>query len=290
MASASASFTINGGATPQTTTPGATVTLALVSTTGVGVVEWFISGGSDKNKTKPAIVLGGSPLGATATFIMNTPVTAGLSWIVLCRINAGVASDGKTAVAAYTSTGLVSVPNSQSIMPFAFGETLERDPLYGMATDLNIAIQTASGGGGSPTGSAGGDLGGTYPNPTVPPTYSGTAQTTSATTTVLQTIALSADTVYRIYANVVARDTGGNFAEWDTSTRWGRASGGAGQIGGDNGPSPSNAGPITSLAAIWVTVTPSGNNVVLSVVTTSSSHTRFDWDIYVASHSLPAAV
>lgn len=140
---ASSAFLINGGSSPQTTTAGATVTLALSSVTGVGTVQWSIVGGSDSTQTVPTITPAGSPSGATATFTMTTPSgNVGVSWVVKCQINGGVDSAGQ-AVAAYTSTGIVGVLHSSGIIPFAYGEALERNTTYGIADDMNSALAGA---------------------------------------------------------------------------------------------------------------------------------------------------
>jgi hypothetical protein len=136
---ASAAFTTNGGASPQTTTSGATVNLALTSVTGSGPIVWSIIGHSDSTKTTPTIVAAGSPLGATASFTMSTPTgTRGVSWIVQCRIQGGVDSTG-AAVAAYTATAIVGVLNAAGILPFCTGETLERGT-SGIADDVNAVF------------------------------------------------------------------------------------------------------------------------------------------------------
>lgn len=137
---ASAAFTINGSASPQSCAAGSTVTLALTSTTGAGTIVWSIIGSSDSTKTAPTITPAGSPSGATATFTMNTPVGAtGLTWLVQCVINGGVDSAGQ-AVAAYTATGLVGVVNSPGFLPFTYGELLQRNSTTGIADDLNAQL------------------------------------------------------------------------------------------------------------------------------------------------------
>jgi hypothetical protein len=165
---ASAAFTVNGGSSPQTCAAGSLVTLALTSTTGVGTVTWSIIGSSDSSKVAPTITPTGSPNGATATFTMNTPVgSVGLTWLVRCVINGGVDSAGQ-AVAAYTATAVVGVVNSTGILPFAFGESLERNAVTGIANDLNTAM--ASSGAGT-----------TGPVATVASTFSTTAGNVDAT-------------------------------------------------------------------------------------------------------------
>lgn len=141
---ASAAFTIEAATSPVEVAEGATVDLALTSTTGVRTVAWSIVGGSDSTKTAPTITPAGSPAGATATFTFNTPVGAvGLSWIVKCVINNGVDAEGQ-AVAAYTATGIVGVVNSGGYLPLAFGENLERNATHGITDDVNAQLNASA--------------------------------------------------------------------------------------------------------------------------------------------------
>jgi hypothetical protein len=144
---ASAAFTIQGSASPVSVSGGTTVTLALVSIVGVGVIEWAIIGQSLSTVVTPTITPAGSPLGATATFRIpnhgdgGAPWTAalGVSFLVQCRINSGRDAT-RAVVPSYTATGLVGVLNSANILPFSFGETFERNATTGIANDLNSAI------------------------------------------------------------------------------------------------------------------------------------------------------
>jgi hypothetical protein len=144
-----AAFTIEGSATTDAiaVAAGATVDLALVSITGVRTVVWSIIGGSDDTKTAPIITPGGSPLGATATFTMTTPVgAAGVGWLVRCVVNGGKDEEG-SVVAALTHTGVVGVNNSNGYVPFVYGELHERSPTHGVAPDWNEQLVLAGFGG-----------------------------------------------------------------------------------------------------------------------------------------------
>lgn len=138
----SSSFTINGSAHPPavTVTAGSTVTLALTSTTGVSTIAWSIVGGSDSTQAIPTITPAGSPNGATATFVMNATVgDVGLSWVVKCVVNDG-RDEEHQVVSSYTSNGLVGVISANGLLPFAMGETTERNATHGIADDLNTAF------------------------------------------------------------------------------------------------------------------------------------------------------
>lgn len=268
---ASAAFSIDGNQNHSTTTAGAVVNLALLSVSGAGVIEWSILGGSDSTQTPPTIVAAGSPPGATASFTMNPSIDGaiGLTWVVQCKINSGVDSNGQP-IAGYTAKGIVGVPNELGILPFAFGEDFQRG-VNGIADDLNKALKLAAAGQTSAT-------------------YSNTVQTSSATTTPLQTIPLSDNTKYRIYLFLSASDTGSGEGEWISFTSWYRKGGGSATQGGtDFGPAPWSTIGTGLITGAWVTVAGSGNNVVVSVVTVGAAHCKFTYRIYVVSDVLGAA-
>jgi len=145
---ASAAFTINGGATPQSAAASSTVNLALTSITGARLIEWSIIGWSDSAKSKPTITPAGSPSGATASFSIGTESLTGLglSWVVQCRINGGV-DDAGQVVAAYTQTGIVGILNGNGYLPFSVGERYERNATHGIADNLNRELLLAANGG-----------------------------------------------------------------------------------------------------------------------------------------------
>ena len=264
---ASAAFTVNGSTSPQSVAYNSTVTLALLSTSGVGSFEWTIIGGSDPNQTPPTITSGGSPLGATATFTMNSSAgaSAGCAWIVRCRINAGVASDGKTAVAAYTSTAIVGAPNALGILPFCYGETLERNATYGIAGDLNLAL---------------GSLGAA--------SYQGTFTSSSATAAVLQNIALADNALLRVTFIVIARNTTTGWYKKKSSTEWTRSTGGgATQLGTEDGPAAFDG---TGLAVTGASIVANANGVDVKYGGSAGGHTAGTFKIYVESIPQAAAV
>lgn len=133
---ASATFTVNSTATTEAVAVSAssTVNLALVSTTGVDVVQWSIVGNHAPGLTNPTITAAGSPNGATATFPM--PAGVGQSYLVKCVVNPGRDDeDSKTA--------MVGVLNASGRIPFALGEELERHATYGWTVPLNQISATA---------------------------------------------------------------------------------------------------------------------------------------------------
>lgn len=150
---AAATFTANGAGgsnTPVIVPANTTVTLALTSVTGVTLIEWSIVSGSDSTQAPPVITPLGSPLGATATFPFGDQSASGLglSWIVQCRINGGNDTAG-TPVAAYTQRMLVGKVNANAILPFCPDEDLERNAINGIYQDLNKALKTVGGVGGT---------------------------------------------------------------------------------------------------------------------------------------------
>jgi hypothetical protein len=145
---ASANFTVNGNAVPPEAAVSAssTVTLALLSTSGVDTVSWSIIGNHGEAAVNPTITPAGTPLGATATFPM--PAGAGQAYLLQCQINGGVDSEG-VEQSSYTKTALVGVLDASGYVPFAFGETFERSATHGTVEALNN--RTAGGGGGGTT-------------------------------------------------------------------------------------------------------------------------------------------
>jgi hypothetical protein len=122
------------------------------------------------------------------------------------------------------------------------------------------------------------------------PAYQDTRTISSATTTLLQAIPLADNTKYRIYIFISCRDTGNNEAEWISFSSWKRAGGGsASQLGSDYGPAPVSEISTSTLIGGWVTVSGSGNNVNVSLITSNSSHIVTTYRIYIVSDSLVAA-
>jgi hypothetical protein len=143
---ASAAFTVNGSATPpeKAVSASSTVTLALVSTTGVRTVAWSFVGNSSSSLVNPTITPAGTPSGATATFPM--PSGSGQGYRIQCVINNGV-DDAGVAQSSYTKTAIVGVVDGTGTIPFCVGETYERDATYGYIQTLNARAT----GGGTPS-------------------------------------------------------------------------------------------------------------------------------------------
>lgn len=136
-------FTINGSSTPPeiAVSYGATVTLALLSISGVNTIAWSIVGTSADTVADPAITPAGSPLGATATFAAASDPGGGvgISYRVQCQINGGRDAAGQVD-ASLTKTAVVGVQNAAGIVPFASGETAERSSTHGYTMALNTAL------------------------------------------------------------------------------------------------------------------------------------------------------
>jgi hypothetical protein len=129
----SAVFTINGTQIPGEVAVayGATVTLALVSTTGVNSVQWSIPGAS-RTLLTPTIATSGTPAGATATFTMAADDASGrgAAFLVKCLVTDANGTDA-------TAYGIVGVLDDSGVLPFVVGEQLARDAVFGWTTALN---------------------------------------------------------------------------------------------------------------------------------------------------------
>lgn len=138
---ASANFTVNGSSVPPelAVSASSTVTLALLSTTGVNTVTWSIIGNHAESAVNPTITPAGTPSGATATFPM--PSGAGQAYIVQCQINGGVDAEG-VIQSSYTKTALVGVVSAGGAVPFAFGESFERSATHGYTEALNGVVNS----------------------------------------------------------------------------------------------------------------------------------------------------
>jgi len=135
----SAAFSVNGTeyAERVAVSGGDTVTLALLSTTGVDKVDWSIESNSSPNLTNPTITPSGSPPGASASFTM--PAGTNQGYQIKCVVNNGVDSN-RSPVDDYTKRGIVGVIGGRGIIPFVLGEELSRHPTYGSTIDLNTAF------------------------------------------------------------------------------------------------------------------------------------------------------
>jgi len=130
---ASPLFTINSTQAPAAvaTTYGATVSLALVSTTGVNTIQWSLPGAS-RSLTTPTIAVSGTPAGATASFAMvaDDGSERGAAFVVKCQI-----TDANGI--SYTAYGIVGVVDGTGTVPFVLGEELARDAVFGWCPTLN---------------------------------------------------------------------------------------------------------------------------------------------------------
>src|SRR3954471_3386516 len=120
---ASADFTLNGASAPPelAVAAGSTVTLALVSITGVRTIVWSIVGNSSHTLVNPTITPAGSPSGATATFVM--PAGTGQGYLLQCVVNGGNDDEG-THQSQLTKRAIVGVVDGSGTVPFCAGETL----------------------------------------------------------------------------------------------------------------------------------------------------------------------
>ena len=173
---ASAAFTANGTAAPSAVAvaPGATVNLALTSTTDVQSIAWSIASSSDSAVAVPTITPAGVPSGATASFTF--PSQVGHAVRVFCNVNQGEA----------TAECVVGSRDEFGFIKLTLDEKLARDATQGWLPLFNNAI----GGGGN----------------------RGTEDTTDATVTTIATIATESDMLYLVGAEASSRDASNNAA------------------------------------------------------------------------------
>ena len=127
----SAAFSIEGTPVPQSTGAavevayGATVNLALLSTTGVNSVEWDFVGLSSNLSADPTITPAGAPSGATASFTAASDQEDfnGVGYAISCTV-----SDGKNTATSY---GVVGVPAAYGEVPPIANERLARHATQG---------------------------------------------------------------------------------------------------------------------------------------------------------------
>ena len=141
-------------------TPGNTVTIALVSTSGVNT--WAISCTSTDETSSAATINAGLTVNNTNKTATFTAPTAGRALVFTSKVNNGVDING-TVQASYTTTIKIYTATSAGQQVLAVGETFETDAVFGYTALINSYIRN----GVPPIGTAGGDLGGSYPNPTV---------------------------------------------------------------------------------------------------------------------------
>jgi hypothetical protein len=140
----SASFAINGTTVPAAVAVayGATVTLTLLSTTGVASITWRIAGSSAATLTNPTITPAGAPSGATASFthVADPGGGVGASLLVECSV---LGTDGET----YVAYGIAGTANAVGVIPLSAGEKYARHATHGYLDVLNrLALSPLSGG------------------------------------------------------------------------------------------------------------------------------------------------
>lgn len=156
----SAQFTVNGDTNPaeHIVAYGDTVQLALLSIVGADIIAAEIVASSFSGDPLPVVTLGGSPLGATATFTAPAdPLdNLGRSFRFKYSVANTVENDVQYAV--------IGVPNVKFFIPLIPGEELERDRTHGWTQIINRALIAGNVAGPS---SMGGDVTGTVTANTV---------------------------------------------------------------------------------------------------------------------------
>jgi hypothetical protein len=140
MSGLSAAFTVNSAPNPaeQIVAYSSTVNLALTSLVGVNVITWEILSCSKAGDSLPTITTGGSPLGATASFVMPSSPgdNLGRTFLVRCFVQ----SKGKDTAVAY---GVVGAVNANGLLPICPGEELYRHATHGWSQAVNYALSVA---------------------------------------------------------------------------------------------------------------------------------------------------
>lgn len=135
----SAAYTVNGDPNPaaHAVAGSSTVNLALLSTSGVSLIEWSIVATSDPDATIPTITLAGSPLGATASFTQGgssgSGVDIGVGYLIKCRVSN---TNGESA----EEYSIVGVVGYTGIIPLVPGEELARHGTHGWGPDAMLAM------------------------------------------------------------------------------------------------------------------------------------------------------
>jgi len=141
--------TINGNATPQDVSSGATVNGALAS--AAGAVYWSIACiGTDELNTVAAINATLTVNQGAKTFSFTAPATLGSAVIFQSVVGVqGLGLDANFQInPAFFTTFKVSVLTAQSLRVIAVNETFEQSIIAGWAAVINPAIRAILGGGG----------------------------------------------------------------------------------------------------------------------------------------------
>lgn len=267
---ASAAFSVNSS-TPTgavAVAASSTVDLALLSTSGVNSVAWSIVGNHDSAASNPTITPAGSPSGATASFSM--PSGASQAYLVQCVVNGGVNVNGDTD-AALTKRHIVGVVGPAGLVPFAVGETTERESDYGWTEAVNTILAEAP-----PAGTFSSN---TFNYGSIVPvkTREGTVATTNATPATVLTYTVSDVTAtVHIVAIVNARDDANNVAVYKRSASFKAASGTVTQVGTTT---PISDDEEAGIAAADCTIDNSGDDIRVRV--TGIAATNISWSCTV---------
>lgn len=132
--------------------PGSQVTLQVLNVAGLNTIEWSIVGNDNHVRVNPTITPSGSPAGATATFFMPADIgdDLGQAYRIQCvgrsggRAARAIAGSTTTPITSSTTYAIVGVTNISNIVPFAYGEELDRDLVYGWTETINKALANVS--------------------------------------------------------------------------------------------------------------------------------------------------
>lgn len=138
---ASSLFTVDGSSTQaeHTTTYGGTVSLALVSVTGVFSCVYSVVGGSHNPQAFPTFTYGATVGNATFTFQSDPGGGQGRAVLVECLVNGGFDANGKLDSSLRTRR-LIGVNNGIGFLPLCANETTERDPVVGWLKAFNAMV------------------------------------------------------------------------------------------------------------------------------------------------------
>lgn len=138
----SAAYTVNGESNPgeHSAAFASTVNLALLSVSGISLIEWSIVAASDPAASLPAITPAGVPSGATASFTMGATsasgIDVGVGYLVKCRV-----SNTNNEFAEQYS--IVGTPGLAGIIPLVPGEEFARHATHGWGPALMRGLDRA---------------------------------------------------------------------------------------------------------------------------------------------------
>lgn len=144
----SAAFKVNGASNPaaHSVSYGSTVSLELLSFSGVNNISWQIVACSDPSYAIPAVTISGTPPGRLASFVFPSDPgdDYGRTFLVKCTVSSNVAGTSGTLTTS-EQYAVIGVPNIRALIPIVPGEQNYRDATHGWSPEINIALANSAG-------------------------------------------------------------------------------------------------------------------------------------------------